>query len=462
MKEYSEYKKVNSNFIIKLPKHWELLRVKHLIDKSAYYPVGDGDHGAIKPKMYKDSGIPYIRVQNLSWTGQLDLSNVVFIDKEVQDKNKKSKLLPGDILIAKTGATVGKLALIPETVKEANTTSSVGKLTVDRNRFTPLYILYCFQSEFIQSQIWMQASQKSAQPGFNIDDLVEFEVYSPKLSEQTKIAQYLDHKTEIIDELIKKKEELIKKLEEQRQAIINEAVTKGLDPSVKMKDSGVEWLGEIPEDWEVSSFKYYIRLKGRLGWKGLKAEEYVEHSEFGFLSTPDIKSHIIDFKSINHITEERYLESPEIMLEVDDVLLVKDGSTLGITNIVRELPIPTTVNSSIGVLRVFDPKILNPEYLFLFLKTSYILSVIDSLKAGQGVPHLFQKDINNFTLILPTINEQRKIVELVNSKIISIEKVINKLTSQIQLLKNYRKSLISEAVTGKVDVRDWEQNSLKK
>nr|WP_243687775.1 restriction endonuclease subunit S [Methanobacterium formicicum] len=117
-----------------------------------------------------------------------------------------------------------------------------------------------------------------------------------------------------------------------------------------MKDSGVEWIGEIPESWEIGRMGADCTVKARLGWRGLKASEYVNEG-YIFLSTPNIKNNEIDFENVNYITPERYFESPEIMLDVGDVLLAKDGSTLGISNVVRYLPVPATVNSSIAVIK---------------------------------------------------------------------------------------------------------------
>lgn len=188
----------------------------------------------------------------------------------------------------------------------------------------------------------------------------------PPPKEQTAIANFLDEKTAKIDKAIAQKEKLIALLKERKQIMIQNAVTKGLDPNVKMKDSGLEWIGEIPEHWECVKFKYIILTKARLGWKGLKADEYVEQSPYGFLSTPNIKNNAIAFDKAYFITKSRYEESPEIMLEVGDVLLVKDGSTLGISNLVRKLPFKCTVNSSIAVLKIKNRKKLLPDYLNLF------------------------------------------------------------------------------------------------
>lgn len=452
MNKNRNYKATNSNFIPFIPFSWKKYRVKNLVDQNLYYPIGDGDHGSIKPEMYLDYGIPYIRVQNLSWNGELKLDNVVYISEKVQNDNTKSILRPGDILIAKTGATIGKLGYIPQNLLQANTTSSVGKLTVDFKRFDPKYILYCFQAEHFHDQIWMSASQKSAQPGFNIDDFVNFEIASPKLELQLKIVSYLDSKTSKIDNIIECKKSLIIALNEKKQSIIDEAITRGLEPNKSFKYSGIKDLNMIPVDWKISYLKYFVSLKGRLGWKGLKADEYVENSGYGFLSTPDIKNDKIDFTTINHITKERYLESPEIMLKVNDVLLVKDGSTLGITNIVKDLPFETTVNSSIGVLRVFDESLLLPDYLLYYLRSSFMQNKINELKAGQGVPHLFQKDIKNFTILIPPLNEQTLIVEKIQNYNKKIDLLNTLLEESIIKLQLYRQRIISEVVTGNTNI----------
>ena len=161
------------------------------------------------------------------------------------------------------------------------------------------------------------------------DQLKNINIPIPPIKEQKIIAQYLDKKTDQVDRLGKKIQEKIELLKEQQKSLINKYITKGLNPNAEMKDSGIEWIGEIPEHWTVSRLDFLTELNGRVGWKALKAEEYVEEG-YVFLSTPNIKSRTIDFENVNYITEERYLESPEIMLQVDDVLLVKDGSTLGL------------------------------------------------------------------------------------------------------------------------------------
>lgn len=452
MKKYDSYKDSGIEWIGEIPSHWKIYKVKNLIDKSLYYQVGDGDHGSIKPEMYQEFGIPYIRVQNLSWSGKLILENVVFISEEIQSLNPKSKLLPNDILIAKTGATVGKLGLITDDIAEANTTSSVGKLTVDKNRFFPKYILYSFQADFFQKELWLKATEKSAQPGFNIDDFVLFKIASPQLSEQTTIANYLDYKTTQIDDLIAKKERLIQLLEEERTAIINQAVTKGLDPTVPMKDSGIEWLGEIPAHWEVKRIKHTTYVKGRIGWKGLRSDEFLEFSDSYVVTGTDFHNGRIKWETCYQVPIDRYEDDPFIKLKNDDLLITKDG-TIGKIAIVKDMPKIATLNSGVFLTRPLENEYYQ-EFMYWILFSDVFKTFYDFNKSGSTIQHLYQNVFNEFKYPLPPMKEQTEIINHINIKTNELDLVISKTKHEIELLKEYKTALISEVVTGKVDVRE--------
>ena len=213
------------DWIGEIPNDWENTRLKYAVDNNKYYQIGDGDHGSISPDDYKDDGIPYIRVQNFTFKGEFIKDGLVFISEEIHKKNKKSRLLPDDLLISKTGATVGKVILLDESYSEYNTTSSVGKITFDKSRYYPKFMFYTFQSDFIQEIIKLYSYQKSAQPGFNIDQLINFTILKLDITEQKKIADYLDDKTEKIDSLIENIKKKIELLEEQRSALISNVVT---------------------------------------------------------------------------------------------------------------------------------------------------------------------------------------------------------------------------------------------
>lgn len=213
------------------------------------------------------------------------------------------------------------------------------------------------------------------------------------------------------------------------------------------KDSQIEGLGLIPSSWKIDRIKNIGSVNARVGWKALKASEYVESGYF-FLATPNIKNVNIDFVNVNFITNERYYESPEIMLRNGDILLVKDGSTLGIVNVVRELKSQGTVNSSIAVLRI---KQLNPIYGYYLLLSNYIQNIIQLKKDGMGVPHLFQKDINNFEILVPPVSDQDAMAEYLDLKTQAIDKKVSLLEKKISYYHELRKSMINETVTKGMD-----------
>ncbi len=210
------------------------------------------------------------------------------------------------------------------------------------------------------------------------------------------------------------------------------------------KDSGVEWLGEVPEHWRTSKLGFEAWVRARLGWKGLKAEEYVDDG-FVLLSTPNIKGNEVDFENVNFITQERYEESPEIRLKEGDVLLAKDGSTLGIANVIRSLPRPATVNSSIAVIT--SKESLKSVFLYHLLTGSGIQQLIQQKKGGMGVPHLFQADLVKFSIPLPPIAEQLALATFLDQETAKIDALIAEQQRLIELLQEKRQAVISHAVT---------------
>jgi type I restriction enzyme, S subunit len=214
------------------------------------------------------------------------------------------------------------------------------------------------------------------------------------------------------------------------------------------RDSGVEWLREVPRHWEVSRLGFETWVRARLGWKGLKAEEYVEDG-FVFLATPNIKGWGIDFDNVNYINQHRYDESPEIQLRKGDVLLAKDGSTLGTVNVVRHLPRPATVNSSIAVITP-RPSI-DSVFLYYLFQSTFMIGTIQQIKGGMGVPHLFQEDLNKFALPVPSVSEQTAIAAFLDRETGKIDALVAEQEKLIALLKEKRQAVISHAVTKGLD-----------
>ena len=448
MNRYNSYKDSGVEWIGEIPEHWQNGRVKNLIDNSKYYQIGDGDHGSIKPEMYQEQGIPYIRVQNLNWDGQMDKKGLVFISDEVHLKNQKSKLILNDILIAKTGATVGKLGIIDEKMGESNTTSSVGKITINQNKHSAHFFLYFFQCNFFQKLIWLKSEGKSAQPSFNIIDLIDFPVLILPLHEQEQIVAYLDKKTAIVDTLIASKEEKINLLKENRTALINHAITKGLDPNVKLKDSGVEWIGKIPAHWElkrVSNFGTFA--KG----KGIKKDEVLDFGlpciRYGEIYT---KYERVVYETISFINESSSLNS--ISVSKGCVLFAGSGET--IVDIGKSIVWmgENTIYVGGDIITLKLHQNINPLYISYLLMTNFVQHQKSVAGKGEIIVHIYAKNIKEIKTPFPPISEQQKIVEFLDTQTKEIDELILLEQKKIVTLKEYRQALISEVVTGKIKV----------
>jgi type I restriction enzyme S subunit len=445
---------IDFNLFDELPKNWKTARVKNILDYNHHYPIGDGDHGSIKPEMYQDEGIPYLRVQNLSWGFEINYDNLVYISDEVNLANSKSILIPNDILIAKTGATVGKMAIVPKSMKQANTTSSVGKITINHDLFNHKYFAYLFLSPIFQEQIREKAYQKSAQPGFNIDDLIEFKVIIPPISSQKQIANYLDKKTAKIDTTIAKNKELITLLEEKRTALINQVVTKGLNPEVPMKDSGIEWIGEIPEHWDVRKFGHLINLIT----KGATPTSYgfdFQDEGINFIKVESISKNGNFIKTkFNFISKEcdNFLSRSK-MKEGD--LLFSIAGALGRVAIVDKTILPANTNQALSIIRINNDVLLT-KYIFYALKSDYSIYQINENTVQSAQANLSMESIREFKVLIPPLSEQKEIITNLNNRTEVIDKTISKIKKNIKLLEEYYTSLIHHVVTGKIDVRGEE------
>lgn len=439
MKKYANYKDSGADWIGAIPQEWNVKRLKY----STYY-----NRVTLTEQTNPDFQLEYIDIGSVDREGNI-LCTESYKFSEAPSRARRI-VSAGDTLISTVRTYLKAIAYIAD--PSANLVCSTGFAVISPDEFQMdvKYLFYLCRSEHFVEQI-MALSKGVSYPAIDSFDLRSIHLALPPLLHQFKIAEYLDQRTKRINQIIEKKKRLIELLREERRSIITQAVTRGLDESAKLKPSGIPWLGDLPEHWETRPLKYLVSVKARLGWRGLKADEYVPEG-YGFLSTPNIKTDDIDFENINYITEERYLESHEIILEEGDVLLAKDGSTLGTVNIIKHLPFPSTVNSSIAILRVLKKQDLDPMFLKICIGADFIQNTIKMIKDGMGVPHLFQADIREFPLVIPPIGEQQTIGNHLTIKCGEIDATIRKIDKEIGLIKEYRTALISEVVTGKIKV----------
>ena len=344
---------------------------------------------------------------------------------------------------------------------ENKKTSRVG-LVHERGIMSPVYIrlipkenslprYYYYQFYDLYKKYIFNYLGSGVRSSLTPTDLMEIPLVFPPLPEQTQIVSFLDTKTQKIDDLIHKTEKKIELLKEKRTSLINHCVTKGLNPNVEMKDSGVEWIGEIPREWEFIPLKHICYMKGRIGWKGLKQDEFLDDGDYYLITGHDIKNDRVDWNKCYHISKERYDESPEIMLEEQDLLFTKDG-TIGKTLLIENLPKPTSLNSHLLVIRPTNNR-YKSKFLQYVFKSVPFLMYVEHNKTGTTFYGVSQNTMVNFRGIFPPSSEQTQIVKYLDEHTQKIDSTIKKETQRIELLKEYRQSLISEVVTGKIDVR---------
>lgn len=199
--------------------------------------------------------------------------------------------------------------------------------------------------------------------------------------------------------------------------------------------------GEIPSDWGTSHLGDLATVKGRIGWRGLKASEYTSHGPY-LIANKHISNNIIDWENCDHISEFRYKESPEIQLLDNDVIMSKDG-TIGEAAFVDRLPSKATINSTMMLLRVTSPR-LHPLFVFYYLQGRRFKRFIGQKKSGTSIPHLFQADMNNLWMVVPrTKKEQSEIVEVLST----VDQAIQKTSEIIAKTERLKKGLMQELLT---------------
>jgi type I restriction enzyme S subunit len=220
-----------------------------------------------------------------------------------------------------------------------------------------------------------------------------------------------------------------------------------------MKDSGVEWIGQIPSHWEVKQFKQFAKMKGRIGWQGLKNSEFTDDVHSPYLITGmNFKDGKIRWNEVYHISNERYEQAPEIQLKKDDILMTKDG-TIGKLLFIDEIPYPhkASLNSHLLVIRPIKNGYF-PRFMFYQLHSDSFTHYTEISKSGTTFFGLSQEATERYIAVLPPMEEQKAIADYLEAKTAHIEKIVETIYLEIEKFKELRKTLINDVVTGKIKV----------
>ncbi len=439
IKRYSNYKPSGFEWIGEIPEHWSLVSIKHLVSTK----VTDGPH---ETPTFVDGGIPFLSVESVQ-DNKLDFNKKRgYITKELHEEySKKCKPQRDDIFIVKSGSTTGKSTIV-ETDEEFNIWSPLCIVRSNQNKIIPRFTFSSIQSYYFRRFVELGWSF-GTQPNIGMGVIENIRLVVPPLSEQLQIVQFLDEKTEILDKLISTKERKIDLLKQQRTSLINEVVTKGLDPNVKMKDSGVEWIGEIPEHWKFIKLGHYTRIIRGGSPRPSGDPKYFNGNFIPWITVGEVTNSIGKYITSTEtmLTEEGMKQSR--VIEPNTLLLSNSGATLGVPKITK---IKGCINDgSVGFLDIKSE--LNQDYLYYFLTTQ--TELLREQQSGYGQPNLNIDIVSNIKLPLPPIDQQKIIIEFIDTRTKEIDELVSLEQRKIEVLKQYRQSLISEVVTGKIDVR---------
>lgn len=434
---YPTYKDSGVEWLGAIPEHWENWKISH-----AFQKIGSGTTPSTNRYDYYDGDVPWINTSELRENIITDTS-VKITNKALLDNSVLNLYSPGTLLIAMYGATIGRLGILGITACTNQACCALANPILLDTKFV-FYWLWMRRNELII------LSSGGGQPNINQEKIRSIKIPAPPLHEQQKIAQFLDQETSKIDKLITKKERLIELLKEKRTALISHAVTKGLNPDVPMKDSGVEWLGEVPEHWEVMPIKFALDIPITDG-----PHETPELYDEGipFISAESIKNDRIDFdKKRGFISlEEHKRFSRKYKPQYGDVYMVKSGATTG--NVARvETEEEFNIWSPLAVLRP-NKDVTTTNFLFYAMKSKPFFYSVELSWSFGTQQNIGMGVISNIRIVLPPLPEQQKIAQFLDRETSKIDNLITKTRTSIDHLKEYRTALISAAVTGKIDVR---------
>jgi len=403
--------------IHKVSQGWDIARLEE-VAAATRYPIGDGDHGAIKPSCYSKVGIPYIRVADLR-DGQISVENMVCIPREIHVANPKSHLFPGDIVISKTGATIGKVAILPDTIPEANTTSSIGKISLNPAKAFNRFVLWYMRSPLFQSDMW-RVSHKSAQPGFNIVDLKKFRIPLPPILVQHRIAAILDK----VDAARRRQNEVGVHLDNFLNATFSDLFG---DPVANSKCWQKKKLGEV------------AAIQGGLQVTAKRKDGI----ETPYLRVANVYRDSLDLSEIKTIMATS-AELERIKLQGGDVLVVEGHGNP--KEIGRCAVWDGSVNPCVHqnhLIRVrLDRRVALPKFISAYLNSAGgRRQLIRAGKTTSGLNTISTSDVRATQVLLPPVNLQEKYVALVEQ----VQDMKNKWLSQERGLEDLFLVLVQES-----------------
>lgn len=434
--KYAEYQDSGVEWLGEIPSHWITTQVKY------GYKVTLGKMLQTAPKTFLDELKPYLKAQNIQPNG-ISLNQV----EEMwfsPDECKKLLLIKGDVLVSE-GGDVGRSAIWNGDIEECYIQNAINRVRPKVHNQSKFFLYWMY---FLKSTDFINIiCNKATIAHYTAEKLEASPLVLPSSDEQTQIANFLDHETAKIDTLIAKQEKLIELLKEKRQAVISHAVTKGLNPNVVMKDSGVEWLGQVPEHWTVKSYRHASKIyRGKFGHRPRNDPAFYD-GEYPFIQTGDVARAGKYITSYSQTLNEKGKEVSQLFPK--GTLMMAIAANIGDLAILGfEAYAPDSV---VG----FKP---NQDIDLEFLRYSFMaaLPALEQTSTQSTQANLNVERIGAVQGVFPSLGDQQKIVSYLNDMLNKYSVIEREMNKAIELLQERRTALISSAVTGKIDVRNWQ------
>ena len=450
LKPYPQYKPSGIEWLGDVPEHWEIRKIRKSVKtciNGIWGNDADGKNDMICIRVADfDRNLGYVNIKNPTLRS-IPLNNI-----------KHNLLQQGDLLLEKSGGgdrqPVGMVVIYNHQFK-AVCSNFIARLPVSIG-YNPYFLNFLHRMLYSIGLNIRSIKQTTGLQNLNTKSYLSELVAFPPLSEQNAIAKFLKCYDSHITRLINNRQKLISLLNEQKQAIINQYVTGKIDartgkPYARYKPSGIEWLGDVPEHWEIAKFSKSIRniesgTRENFNGNSLNGIPSLGGEHIG-------KDGKLILKNLKYVSILYFEKLNKGIIKENDILLVKDGATIGKVALIKKLPFnKCAVNEHIFVLRANEKCI--PEFLYYAIKNEQFQNEIWKIVTGSAQPRLNSDFIKKISIPFPLLSEQNAIVEYLNNKIANFDSAIDSFNLEISLLREYRTRLIADVVTGKLDVRD--------
>ncbi len=441
-KRYPAYKDSGVEWLGEIPAHWESLALKRIVD-----PARPVTYGIVQCGPDYPAGVPYIRPVDMDDEGGVDREALQRTTPEIAAAYARSMIRPGDVVVS-IGPSFGKAMIVPADLDGANLTQGTARVAPGR-RVTSRFLFWVLRSGSSQ-QAWDSYCSGATFRALTLEILETCAVTLPSTDEQRAITTFLDRETAKIDALVAMKKRVIELLQEKRTALITRAVTKGLDPNVAMKGSGVDWLGEIPTHWEVKRLWHLTPSDRRIMYGIVLPGPHVAEG-VPIVKGGDVSAKRLKLEYLNRTTFEIEASYVRSRLRGGDLVYAIRGSIGEVGMVPDELE---GANLTQDAARVAYTNESNGKWLLYALRSARVFAQLEAGALGATIRGINIRDLKRALLAVPPNREQEDIAKFLDAETAKIDALLGSVEEGIERLKEFRTALISATVTGKIDVRE--------